>query len=81
MQRLLRRTLLLFALLTAAPAVAAQAPQAGQQEAELRAKHAEKLKKEFVGKIPWEQSFAEARAKAKAEGKLLLGYFTRSYAP
>ena len=78
MQRLLRRTVIALALLAAAPAAALAQ---GQDEAELKAKYAEKLKKEFVGKIPWEQSFDQARAKAKAEGKLIGAYFTRSYAP
>lgn len=74
MRRILTLGLLALGLLAAAPS--AQGPD----EAVLRAKHAEKLKKEFVGKIPWEQGFEQARAKAKGQGKLILGYFTRSYA-
>src|SRR5688572_22158485 len=80
MQRLLRRSHLAFALL----ALLAAAPAAQEQqsdEAALRAKHAEKLKHEFAGKIPWEQSYEQARAKAKEQKKLVMGYFTRSYAP
>ncbi len=51
-----------------------------QQEAKFKANYAAKLKKEFLSKVSWETTFAAAKTKAKAENKLLLGYFTRSYA-
>lgn len=41
----------------------------------------EKLEKDFAKKIPWESSLEAAKAKAKAQNQLILGYFTRSYAP
>lgn len=40
-----------------------------------------KLKKDFISKVAWEKSFEAAKTKAKAENKLMMGYFTRSYAP
>jgi hypothetical protein len=40
-----------------------------------------KLKKDFISKVSWEKSFEAAKSKANAENKLMLGYFTRSYAP
>jgi hypothetical protein len=76
MKRLLRWSLLVLGLMAAAPAVGAQ-----EDDAALREKYAEKLKKEFVGKIPWSQSFEQARKSATEQKKLVLGYFTRSYAP
>lgn len=70
-------------LTSAALGLATLVPAAGAQDdtAELRDKYAEKQKKEFVGKVPWARTFDEARATAKKQGKLVLGYFTRSYAP
>lgn len=44
-------------------------------------KYAEKLEKEFVSKIEWRQSLEKAKAEATREGRLIFGYFTRSYAP
>ena len=78
MKRILRYGALLLGLFAvAAPAATAQ----GQENAELREKYDKKLQKEFVSKIGWANSLEEARATAKKEGKLVLGYFTRSYAP
>ena len=74
--KILRYGALLLGLLAAAPAATAQ-----DKDAELREKYEKKLQKEFVGKIKWARSLDEARATAKKEGKLILGYFTRSYAP
>lgn len=72
----LRSGLLALGLLASAPAVAAQ-----DEQQELREKYEHKLEKEFVSKIEWIQSFDQARASAKKQGKLVLGYFSRSYAP
>jgi hypothetical protein len=74
MQRILRWSLLVLGL-WAAPVAAAQ-----EDKDMLREQYAEKLHKEFVGKIPWIQSLDQARAAAKEQGKLVLGYFSRSYA-
>ncbi|MEX1025275.1 MAG: hypothetical protein WD226_09375 [Planctomycetota bacterium] len=53
----------------------------GSDQADLQAKYEAKLEKEFVSKIAWTQDLSEAQKKAKESGKLILGYFTRSYAP
>ena len=53
----------------------------GDRNADLQQRYEKKLKKEFVGKVAWARSFDEARATAKKEGKLVFGYFSRSYAP
>jgi hypothetical protein len=76
MKTTLRWGLLALGLLAAAPAAAAQ-----DEEQKLREKYEEKLEKEFVSKIEWIQSYDQARASAKKQGKLVLGYFSRSYAP
>jgi hypothetical protein len=44
-------------------------------------KYQEKLKKDFVAKASWVQSLDKAKETAAAEGKLIFGYFSRSYAP
>ncbi len=66
-----------------AATLALAALPAGAQDANaaLQEKYEKKLQKEFVSKIAWAHSFEEARATAKKEGKLVFGYFTRSYAP
>lgn len=53
----------------------------GDGDAELQAKYEKKLQKDFVSKIAWTQDLSEAQKKAKESGKLVLGYFTRSYSP
>ena len=55
-----------------ATAVAAQDLEASLQE---------KLSKDFVQNAAWVQDFDQAKAMAAKEGKLIFGYFTRSYAP
>ncbi|MGE3166463.1 MAG: hypothetical protein AB7O52_16305 [Planctomycetota bacterium] len=47
----------------------------------MQAKLDEKLKKDFVKKIPWVHDYDEALKLAKEQGKPIFGYFTRSYAP
>ena len=76
MKKILRWGLLSLGLLAFAPAATAQD---GSQE--LRDNYKHKLEKEFVSKIEWVQSYDQARASAKKQGKLVLGYFSRSYAP
>jgi len=77
--RLPTRSLAFFlaAGLLSAPALSARrAPQD-----ELRQKYEEKLSHEFVSYGGWLTDYDEARARAKAEGKVLFVYFSRSYAP
>ena len=74
------KKLLLFPLLVgmlAAPGFS----QEVDEQAELQAKYEKKVAKEFVSFGNWILDYDEARAKAKAEGKLLFTYFTRSYSP
>src|SRR5262249_12453040 len=52
-----------------------------QSVAELRQKRAEKLALPVFKNAAWLFDYDAARARAKQEGKLLLVYFTRSYAP
>ncbi len=40
-----------------------------------------KLESPFLKNAPWVLDYDQARAKAKAEGKVIFAYFTRSYAP
>ena len=47
----------------------------------LKRKYESKLTEAFVGKINWAHSLEEAKKRARAEGKPILGYFTRSYSP
>ena len=64
--------------LLCAPAIAeAQGPSSDA----LRQNYQRKLEKPFVGKIEWVRTREEAKERARAEGKPILGYFTRSYAP
>ena len=44
-------------------------------------KYHEKLHKEFVSKIAWEQQLDTAKQKCADEHKLIYAYFSRSYAP
>jgi hypothetical protein len=62
------------------PATVSGAGQEVDQET-LIAKRDEKLKKEFLKKADWLLDYDRARAEAKKTGKVLLVYFTRSYAP
>ena len=68
-------TITILSALMAGPAAAQ-----GEQE-KLRAKAKKKLAKPFVTFAPWVLDYDAARARAKKENKLILAYFTRSYAP
>lgn len=57
--------------------VLAASAGAGQMEDNLE----EKLQKEFVKNAAWTTDFDAAKAKATEGGKLIFGYFTRSYTP
>jgi len=61
----------------------AASPLSGQMpdEATLRRNYQEKLKKPFATNVAWEMSLEKAKERARAEGKPILGYFTRSFAP
>ncbi len=78
MKNLVRALSGLLLLATISSALVAQ--EKNPQESLLE-KHASKLKKEFLSRVTWEGSFDSAMTKAKKEGKLILAYFTRSYAP
>ncbi len=40
-----------------------------------------KIASPFMSKANWVKTFKEALEQSKAENKLIMGYFTRSYAP
>jgi hypothetical protein len=48
--------------------------------ADLQKKYEEKLKEPFFSKAPWFTDYDKALAEAKKSGKLVFGYFSRSYA-
>ena len=58
----------------------ARAQQADEIK-QLIANRDHKLAQPFLRAASWTTNFDEARASAKSSGKLILGYFTRSYAP
>ena len=68
---------LALCLFSSAPPLSGQAPD----EAAMRRNYEEKLKKPFATKIAWETTLEKAKERARAEGKPILGYFTRSFAP
>ncbi len=51
------------------------------QESDLQAKYDKKMEKAFASHVKWVLSFQEAKKLAVKEKKLIVGYFTRSYAP
>lgn len=62
-------------LLCAAPALAQ-----GGNEADLRAKRAAKVAEAWFTSNPWTDDYDVARQRSKETGKVIFGYFTRSYA-
>jgi len=81
-----RTSATVLALLLAMAATGSAQSDGAQSEqdkaqAELKAKLDAKLKEPFVANAPWVLDYAEAMKKAKEEKKLILAYFTRSYAP
>jgi len=44
-------------------------------------KYQKKINQEWFTKGGWTDDYASARARSKKEGKVILAYFTRSYAP
>lgn len=69
----------LLASLVSITVAAAQGPTQPTQD-ELKQKRAEKLGKPVFHRAAWQFDYDQARALAKQEGKLLLVYFTRTYA-
>lgn len=72
---MLRSAFLALPILLAGP-IAAQ-----NDAAALQAKLDEKLAASFLTKADWTTDYDQARTLAKAKGKVILAYFTRSYAP
>ena len=54
---------------------------AQRSQPEMLEQRSKKLAKPFVTSEPWMLEYDEARAYAKKQDKILLTYFTRSYAP
>jgi opacity protein-like surface antigen len=78
------KKLLLFSMLAAVltgSAFSQEVEKQAELQAELQAKYEKKIAKEFISYGNWMLDYDAARAKAKAEGKLLFTYFTRSYSP
>ncbi len=73
--------LLQFVLQDAAIRVLIPALSAQRSQPDLIDRRAKKLAKPFVTSAPWMLDYDKARAAAREEGKMLLTYFTRSYAP
>ncbi|HEX9794310.1 MAG TPA: hypothetical protein VGC54_10040 [Planctomycetota bacterium] len=67
--------------LVAGALLTAPAAAQGPSQAELQAKYEAKLAHEWIEEGGWETDFDQAKARAKAEGKVLFAYFSRSYAP
>ena len=71
----------LLAAVLMAPSFSQDPAKEAAKQAELQAKYDKKVAKEFISHGAWMLDYDKARAKAKAEGKLLFTYFTRSYSP
>jgi hypothetical protein len=73
-------TLAVLGLLAAALPAQTKTKAQGPNQEQLQTQRAEKLAKEVFKKAPWTFDYDKARAEAKQSGKLILAYFTRSYA-
>ena len=62
-----------------APCLDAQRQRLSQED--LISRKEQMLGEAFLKNADWILSFAEARKQAKAKGKLIFAYFTRSYSP
>jgi hypothetical protein len=51
------------------------------QEDDMQARFEAKVSEDWVSSGNWVLDFDEAKARAKAENKIIFAYFTRSYAP
>lgn len=74
------RTTTIVGLLLAS-GLAAGLDAQSETAAELSARKERKLAESWLKNADWTRSFADAKARAEREGLLILGYFTRSYAP
>ncbi len=61
--------------------LAAAARAQGEEESPEVTKFKKKLTAAFIKKAPWVLDYDAARRKAKESGKVLFGYFTRSFQP
>ncbi len=52
-----------------------------EDQEELVVRQQKKLSSEFLKRASWLVDYDEARSRAKADGKLVFAYFTRSYEP
>lgn len=68
-------------LLAAAVAGLILAAPIQAQDDDMQAKFEAKISEEWVSNGNWVLDFDEAKARAKAENKIIFAYFTRSYAP
>ena len=71
---------MLRSALLALPILLAGSLAAQTDAAALQAKLDEKLATPFLTKAEWSTDYDQARTLAKAKGKVILAYFTRSYA-
>lgn len=62
------------------PAQGQAAPKPPSQD-DLKERFEAKLKKPFLSAAPWITDYDAAKKDALESGKLIFGYFTRSYAP
>ena len=73
---------LLVALVAAvASDLVAQRSARVYDQADMMQRKAELLSEEWLQNADWVMSYVEAKAKARQSGKMIFGYFTRSYAP
>ena len=71
-----RKLTLALALLIALPATAV-----AQGVEEMKKRHAAKLAEPWLEANPWLTDYEKAQEEATDQGKLIFGYFTRSFAP
>lgn len=67
--------------LIAGAAIASAAAYAQDEDDIFKQRLEKKLKKSFLGNAAWETDYDAALKKAAASDRIILAYFTRSYAP
>jgi hypothetical protein len=70
--------LVLLAAFVASPQITFA--QGEDEQERLEVEYKKKMDKEFTKKLPWVHTFDAAKSQAAKENKLILGYFSRSYA-